>query len=64
MPLINREERMRYLKALEESLQRKFEELEQQQAAGIKFQHMQGTKDSIARQKRLINSVKRELGIK
>lgn len=64
MPIINRQDRMNYLNALEESLQRKYKELEEQQAAGIKFQHMQGTKDSIAKQKRLINSIKRELGIK
>lgn len=66
MPIINKnkEERMQYLKALEESRQRKIDELKSQQEAGIKFQHMQGTKDSIARQTRLINNIKRELGIK
>jgi hypothetical protein len=33
------------------------------QAAKIKYQHMQGTKDSIYRQQRLIAKIKRDIGV-
>jgi len=58
----DREERLRYLKGLEESVNRKIDELNEMQKNKVKYQHMQGTKDSIFRQKRLINKIKRELG--
>jgi len=59
----DRQERLRYIKALEESVERKIEELKEMQAAKIKYQHMQGTKDSIYRQQRLIAKIKRDIGV-
>jgi acyl-CoA reductase-like NAD-dependent aldehyde dehydrogenase len=59
----DRQERINYLKALEDSLERKKQELIKLQEANTKVNNMQGTRDSIARQSRLILKIKRELGL-
>ena len=62
---VDREERLSFIAALEESVKLKIEELTKMQAdKTIKYQHMQGLKDSIYRQSRQISSIKKQLGIK
>lgn len=61
----DREERLRFVAALEESVERKIKELTAMQAdKTIKFQHMQGVKDSIYRTKRQIAAIHEELRLK
>lgn len=62
---IDREERLSFIAALEESIERKIKELTIMQAdKTIKYQHMQGVKDSIYRQKRQIATIRKELNFK
>tara|TARA_B110000902_G_C14123138_1_gene518994 strand:+ start:739 stop:936 length:198 start_codon:yes stop_codon:yes gene_type:complete len=61
----DREERLSYIAALEESVTRKIQELTVMQAdKTIKYQHMQGVKDSIYRTKRQIAAVHEQLKLK
>lgn len=62
---VDREERLAFIAALEESVERKIEELTVMQAdKTMKYQHMQGIKDSIYRQKRQIAAIREELKLK
>jgi biopolymer transport protein ExbD len=62
---VDREERLAFIAALEESVKRKIEELTVMQAdKTMKYQHMQGVKDSIYRQKRQIAAIREELKLK
>ena len=61
----DREGRLSYIAALEESVTRKIQELTAMQAdKTIKYQHMQGVKDSIYRTKRQIAAVHEQLKLK
>jgi|TARA_B110000908_G_C9974110_1_gene322520 hypothetical protein len=59
---IDKEERLSFIAALEESVGRKIAELTEKQAdTTIKYQHLQGLKDSIYRQKRQIATMREQI---